>query len=123
MPARSPPPSALNPEDLAAIDAFLERAWSEQGLAQNTLASYRHDLEGLARWAGEAVAVALGSFVLDRLFRFGLPIRLSIVFLGLGFLLVELCRWVIGPMLLELNVVGLAAAIDRVGGPLPARPA
>jgi integrase/recombinase XerD len=36
--------------DRAAIDAFLERAWSEQGLADNTLASYRLDLAGLARW-------------------------------------------------------------------------
>jgi integrase/recombinase XerD len=34
-----------------AIEAFLERAWSELGLAENTLASYRRDLEGLARWA------------------------------------------------------------------------
>ena len=38
--------------DRAAIDAFLERAWSEQGLADNTLAGYRRDLEGLARWLG-----------------------------------------------------------------------
>jgi integrase/recombinase XerD len=36
--------------DSAAIDAFLQKIWSEQGLADNTLASYRHDLEGLARW-------------------------------------------------------------------------
>jgi integrase/recombinase XerD len=37
-------------EDLALIDAFLERTWSELGLADNTLASYRLDLEGFARW-------------------------------------------------------------------------
>jgi integrase/recombinase XerD len=36
--------------DSAAIDAFLEKIWSEQGLADNTMASYRRDLEGLARW-------------------------------------------------------------------------
>ena len=36
--------------DRAAIDAFLEKIWSEQGLADNTLASYRQDLEGFARW-------------------------------------------------------------------------
>lgn len=36
--------------DRAAIDDFLERLWSEQGLADHTLASYRRDLEGLARW-------------------------------------------------------------------------
>jgi integrase/recombinase XerD len=37
-------------QDQIAIDAFIERIWSEQGLADNTLASYRRDLEGLARW-------------------------------------------------------------------------
>ncbi len=36
--------------DRVAIDAFLERSWSELGLADNTLSSYRLDLEGLARW-------------------------------------------------------------------------
>jgi integrase/recombinase XerD len=36
--------------DAAAIATFLERAWSELGLADNTLASYRLDLEGFARW-------------------------------------------------------------------------
>ncbi|MDR3389277.1 MAG: site-specific tyrosine recombinase XerD [Rudaea sp.] len=42
--------NATGSADRAAIDAFLERAWSEQGLADNTLASYRRDLEGLSRW-------------------------------------------------------------------------
>jgi integrase/recombinase XerD len=36
--------------DRALIDAFVERAWSELGLADNTLASYRLDLEAFARW-------------------------------------------------------------------------
>jgi integrase/recombinase XerD len=45
-------PSALNAADAAAIDAFIERTWSEQGLADNTLTSYRRDLEGFARWLG-----------------------------------------------------------------------
>jgi integrase/recombinase XerD len=40
----------LNFSDSAAIDAFVERIWSEQGLADNTLLSYRRDLEGFARW-------------------------------------------------------------------------
>ena len=52
MPTPSPQPSPLSPQDSTAIDAFLERAWSEQGLADNTLTSYRLDLEGLARWLG-----------------------------------------------------------------------
>jgi integrase/recombinase XerD len=44
------PLTPLTAADRAAIDNFLERIWSEQGLADNTLASYRRDLEGLARW-------------------------------------------------------------------------
>ena len=32
------------------IEFFLERAWSELGLADNTLAGYRRDLEGYSRW-------------------------------------------------------------------------
>ena len=40
----------LGSADSAAIEAFIERIWSEQGLADNTLASYRRDLEGFARW-------------------------------------------------------------------------
>ncbi len=41
---------ALHPADETAIETFLEKLWSEQGLADNTLASYRRDLQGLARW-------------------------------------------------------------------------
>jgi integrase/recombinase XerD len=36
--------------DQRGIEAFLERAWSEDGLADRTLEAYRRDLEGLARW-------------------------------------------------------------------------
>lgn len=36
--------------DATLISDFLERSWSELGLADNTLASYRFDLEGFARW-------------------------------------------------------------------------
>ena len=42
-------PGAL-PADSALIAAYLERAWAEQGLARQTLDSYRRDLDGLARW-------------------------------------------------------------------------
>jgi integrase/recombinase XerD len=44
------PANPLSDADRAAVDSFLERIWSEQGLADNTLASYRRDLEGLARY-------------------------------------------------------------------------
>ena len=44
----------LSRDDRGAIDDFLERAWSESGLAENSLAGYRRDLEGLARWCAHA---------------------------------------------------------------------
>jgi integrase/recombinase XerD len=50
MTAIETPP--LNDADRAAIDRFVEQAWSEFGLADNTLASYRSDLTGFARWLG-----------------------------------------------------------------------
>ena len=40
----------LNIQDRLLIEAFLERAWSELGLADNTLSGYRLDLEAFARW-------------------------------------------------------------------------
>ena len=40
----------VSASDHAAIEAFIERIWSEQGLADNTLDSYRRDLHGLSRW-------------------------------------------------------------------------
>ena len=40
----------VNEADEAAIAAFLDALWSESGVAQATLESYRSDLEGLARW-------------------------------------------------------------------------
>lgn len=36
--------------DAAGIEGFLDQYWSETGASRNTLASYRHDLQGLARW-------------------------------------------------------------------------
>ena len=41
---------ALGDADAAAIEAFLDAAWAESGLSRQTLASYRRDLEGYARW-------------------------------------------------------------------------
>ncbi|HET8940960.1 MAG TPA: site-specific tyrosine recombinase XerD [Rudaea sp.] len=42
--------ATVSDADRDAIDMFVERLWSERGLADNTLSSYRCDLEGLARW-------------------------------------------------------------------------
>lgn len=49
MPPSKPPIAEV---DRAAIDAFLERVWSEDGLAERTLEAYRRDLEALSRWLG-----------------------------------------------------------------------
>lgn len=48
--AAAHPAIDLDPSDAALIAEFRERAWSELGLADNTLASYQRDLEGYARW-------------------------------------------------------------------------
>lgn len=40
----------LEERDAADIAGFLDAIWAESGLAQQTLHSYRRDLEGLARW-------------------------------------------------------------------------
>ena len=72
-------------------------------------------LEGLARWLGEAVAVVFVSFVLDRLLRLSLPTRLVFLAMGVVFLLIEAWRFIVAPIRLRLSLVGIAAAIDRVG--------
>ena len=40
-------------EDHALIDKFLDALWLEKGLSENTLMSYRHDLNGFAAWLNE----------------------------------------------------------------------
>ena len=40
----------LRDADAVAIERCLDALWAEQGLSKQTLASYRRDLEGLARW-------------------------------------------------------------------------
>ncbi|HHI93643.1 MAG TPA: site-specific tyrosine recombinase XerD, partial [Gammaproteobacteria bacterium] len=40
-------------EFAAEIDRFLDALWMERGLSRNTLAAYRRDLSGFARWLGE----------------------------------------------------------------------
>src|SRR5688572_17537533 len=43
----------LDDADDRAIARFLDATRAESGLAAQSLASYRRDLEGFARWAGE----------------------------------------------------------------------
>ncbi|WP_426690078.1 site-specific tyrosine recombinase XerD [Rhodanobacter ginsengiterrae] len=48
-------PASIAEADRQSIAAFVERVWSEDGLAERTLEAYRRDLEALARWlAGRA---------------------------------------------------------------------
>jgi integrase/recombinase XerD len=51
--AQAPLPAA----DALLIGEFIERAWAEQGLSRPTQASYRRDLEGLARWHADLLAL------------------------------------------------------------------
>jgi integrase/recombinase XerD len=42
--------ATISDADAQDIAAFIERVWSEDGLAERTLEAYRQDLETLARW-------------------------------------------------------------------------
>src|SRR6478672_7973355 len=44
----------LRDADAAAIEGFLDAIWAESGLAAQSLASYRRDLQGIARWRDRA---------------------------------------------------------------------
>jgi integrase/recombinase XerD len=50
---------APDPSSVEAIDRFVEALWIEDGLAANTLAAYRRDLELLASWLAAAGATPL----------------------------------------------------------------
>ncbi len=47
------PPPTPSDVDVALIEEFLERAWSEQGLARSTQSAYRSDLRAFAGWLGQ----------------------------------------------------------------------
>ena len=40
-------------QDHALIEQFLDALWLERNLAENTLASYRLDLQALGTWLGQ----------------------------------------------------------------------
>jgi integrase/recombinase XerD len=52
----APMTSAPLAASLAAVDAFIDALWLEEGLSRNTLAAYRRDLTLYARWLAEARA-------------------------------------------------------------------
>ncbi|MBI3149481.1 MAG: site-specific tyrosine recombinase XerD [Betaproteobacteria bacterium] len=53
-PPRGPRRGELKPAVAAAIDAFCDQVWLQDGLSPNTLASYRRDLDAWAAWLGLA---------------------------------------------------------------------
>jgi integrase/recombinase XerD len=51
-------PDPVNAADRTLIERFVDAVWMERGLSRATLAAYRTDLEGLARWlAGRGLAL------------------------------------------------------------------
>ena len=59
----------LHDDDAAAIEAFLDTLWAEQGVARRTLDSYRRDLGGFARWRpgiADATRAALFDYLAHR---------------------------------------------------------
>ena len=57
MPRGRVPASALKTSE-AALDAFCDALWLEDGLSRNTIAAYRADLEQLADFLGHALRKA-----------------------------------------------------------------
>ncbi len=43
--------------DEAVIERFIDAIWAEHGLSSATLAAYRRDLQGLARWRGSLAGI------------------------------------------------------------------
>ncbi len=79
MPAASLPSAAA--DDTALIERFSDALWAERGLADNSLAAYRADLSGLARWLGgrgrrleQADQADLSEYLAQR-FRSGAKVR------------------------------------------------
>ena len=62
-------PSSISATDQVLVDAFLERAWSELGLSDNTLAAYRRDLSRFACWLAQEGS-GLGACGREHLFRY-----------------------------------------------------
>jgi integrase/recombinase XerD len=52
---------SLRDDDAQVIASFIDAIWAEQGLAKQSLASYRRDLEGFARWRDGADGGLMGA--------------------------------------------------------------
>ncbi len=57
--------SPLSEAERGVLDGFCDTLWLEDGLARNTLSSYRSDLALLARWLGRRDRTLLGAGTVD----------------------------------------------------------
>jgi hypothetical protein len=73
-------------------------------------------LEGAARLLATAVVLAAATFVLDRTFRLSATARLVMLIAVILCLLVVIWRQIVSALLLKLDPLTLAAAMDRAGG-------
>ena len=73
-------------------------------------------LDGSARLAATAAGLGLATLVLDRTFRLSLPARLTLVVLAVAAVAVLAWVWVARPLLMRIDPLTLAAALDRRGG-------
>ncbi len=60
----------MAPAELAQIETFLDELWMERGLSAHTLAAYRADLEGFARWLQAADQATLLAARRDRILEY-----------------------------------------------------
>jgi integrase/recombinase XerD len=51
----------VSPEDSSTLEQYLDAIWMEKGLSENTLVSYRRDLEAFAEWLGQSGKSLLGA--------------------------------------------------------------
>jgi hypothetical protein len=73
-------------------------------------------LEGVIKLLLAMLGVAVVTFALDRCFRLSLPARVSMLVFGAVALLIFAWRAVIAPLLLKLDPLTLASALDRMAG-------
>lgn len=68
--ARSSSQPALSTDNQAELDAFCDSLWLEDGLARNSIDSYRRDLTSFALWLQQAQNVALTAAATEHLQRY-----------------------------------------------------
>ena len=118
MPAASRP---VADADAALIERFCDALWAERGLADNSLAAYRADLSGLARWLRgrgrrleQADAADLSEYLAQR-FKGGAKVRSAARLLST---LRRFYRWLLRSGAIRRDPTALLAR-PRLGRSLP----